>query len=464
MLSRLFNLGGEFDRSASPDDQFFATLRRPIMALLIGCFVVFILFSERRASWPDEELRFMREVWLAHQAKVLYPASVDPAEPPLMGMLAQGLASIQEATSSKPQSRARPWVVRTPAVIAAIGSVFATFWIGLMLLPRKAAFYGAVIAALNLGFFRHGRWPQQELLMTMLVCASVGCWIRSHREQRHAGFFAQSFYALAALAALAGGAAGFVIPMASALMLRAKPPKPLHRDHLLGAGLFLFILIGYVVIAQISQSPDVSQDMASAFLWKSHLPNFTPHTIQQFLFLAFLDWMPWLLLLPMALAHKLGATPEEALGQRLLSAWLQVAVFIALLTVGSRIYGLVAAWPAAALLIGMTIHQAALMREKKSILFIAVALVIAGAGLIVVSSPDESMRVLDGVFNTEMISSLFGSNSLKLVAAPLAAGGFLAALAATRNRTMAFFWNISFALLLAAAFAAVFLLPANAVF
>ncbi len=468
MLSRLFNLGGEFDRTASPAEQFFATIRRPLLVLFAGCFILFILFAERRPLWPEGEVNFATALQHSSSLHRVFLIPLDPVTPPLYGSISEFVALVRELFHGKMHAEPSAWSVRLPSVVSACLAVFAVYWLGLLTLSRRAAFLAAAITGLNLGFFRMGRWPSHEMLTVLSVTLAIGCWIHCHRTKRHADLFAQLFYVCAGFAALAGGAIGFLLPFLVALYSRISPPDRLVKDHMLGSGLFIFIVFGYALTMRIALSgTPAGNEMAGLFLWKSQLPSFTFGNIRQFLMTAILDYLPWSMLLPFALFHPLSTERAEIASQRLFRIWIQIGVFAAILTIGSTGDNLILAWPAAALLIGLKLDRlmAGHSFEDRTFLIGAWAAAISMISLgVLLLAPPNALLTLAWLANLEIHRYALDLMLFRMTATPLLAAGVLALIFCIRQHAAGLFWNLAFGMLLAAGLAALFVLPYEKVF
>lgn len=452
MLSRLFNLGGDFDRSASPDEQFFATIRRPLLALAIICFVVFVLFSERRILWPDSEIDQFRSVEYAVEQRE-YPFVDAVRTPPLLGMLSHLLANASGAGDYVPVSVPN-WAVRLPSIAAAVVTVFLLFWIGEMLFSRRAAFLGAAISALCLGMFRHARWPQHEMLLTCFVVAAIGCWLRSLRGDKHALVFLYLFYLAMALAVQSGGAMGLLIPVLVILLWRRRlhgsAPKIVHL-----LGLMTVILL--LVVRAFADGGPITSSLG--FLWQAHVPHFNWQTFGQFFSLAVVDYLPWLPLIPCALWLRMDAPEGIRPWRNFVAAWSFIAAAASLITLGSRSNLLIVAWPPAALLIGVMFDRIGSPIPRAIwVSMIASALSAILVGFLIEVQRNAVIGRIDNLFGVELAEVVTWPAQWRIVAAPLLAGGILALTAAIKRRPFAFFVNLAFSVLLSAAFAVLFLL------
>ncbi len=114
---------------------------------------------------------------------------------------------------SKPGER-KIWVQRIPSVLGALIAVLATYWAGLPILGRRAAFIGAAFLAVSglVVFEAHMAKTDAMLLATSaLMLASL-----THLQQGGGRFFALLFWAAIGIAAMIKGP---VIPALAALTL-----------------------------------------------------------------------------------------------------------------------------------------------------------------------------------------------------------------------------------------------------
>ena len=100
-----------------------------------------------------------------------------------------------------------------PAVFAAIG-VLLTYAAGRSLIGRDAGWWAAVVQATSLLYFAHARILLTDMIVSVLICSTLYCFLLGMREPsgRKRRWLFYGLYASAALATLAKGLIGFLLP------------------------------------------------------------------------------------------------------------------------------------------------------------------------------------------------------------------------------------------------------------
>jgi 4-amino-4-deoxy-L-arabinose transferase-like glycosyltransferase len=126
-------------------------------------------------------------------------------KPPLTYWLVAG--SLKLFGSSEASARA------TPALFALLG-VLLTYAAGRSLAGRDAGWWAALVQATSLLYFVHARLLLTDMVVSVLICATLYCFILALREPpgRRRRWLFYGLYASAALATLAKGLIGFLLP------------------------------------------------------------------------------------------------------------------------------------------------------------------------------------------------------------------------------------------------------------
>jgi 4-amino-4-deoxy-L-arabinose transferase-like glycosyltransferase len=102
-----------------------------------------------------------------------------------------------------------------PSVLAALGVVLATAWLGARLFGRPAGLVAGFVTATTGGFFSFAHVPLPDTTLTLAVTAAMCAFVRAELEQRRRWLIA--FYGATGLAFLVKGPVG-LIPVAIALV------------------------------------------------------------------------------------------------------------------------------------------------------------------------------------------------------------------------------------------------------
>jgi 4-amino-4-deoxy-L-arabinose transferase-like glycosyltransferase len=185
----------------------------------------------------------------------------------------------------------------TPAILAALG-VLLTYAAGRRLAGREAGFWAALVQATALLYFAHARILLTDMVVSVLICATLYCFLLGVREPpgRTRRLLFYGLYAAAAGATLAKGLIGFLLPGAVMfLWLLLFNQWRRLRPFYLPSGLLLFALIAvpwHVLVAQ--RNPE----WARFYFVHEHWLRFTTTTHGRY--------EPWWFFLPVVL---LGAFP-----------------------------------------------------------------------------------------------------------------------------------------------------------
>lgn len=125
------------------------------------------------------------------------------------------------ALFSLPGGAVTSFTARLPSALAALGSLALTLRLGERLFDRRIAALAAALLATNQMFWERGRWAHIDSLLCFLILVAL-CAFEAYRsgeaDGRRAGLL---FWTAAALATLAKGPVGFLLPLGIALSVLA---------------------------------------------------------------------------------------------------------------------------------------------------------------------------------------------------------------------------------------------------
>ncbi len=228
-----------------------------------------------------------------------------------------------------------------PAVFAALG-VLLTYAAGRALAGRDAGWWAAIIQATAFLYFIHARILLTDMVVSVLICATLYCFIFGVREPpgRRRQLLFHGLYAGAALATLAKGLIGFLLPGAVMFfwLLLLNQWRRL-RPFYLPTGLLLFAVIAapwHILVAR--RNPD----WAWFYFVHEHWLRFTTTTHGRnepwwfFIPIVVLGLFPWTGMLWPAVRTALPdswSRREEAADRAFLLLW---AIFIFLFFSASK--------------------------------------------------------------------------------------------------------------------------------
>lgn len=262
---------------------------------------------------------------------------------------------------------------RLPSLLAAIATVILTWRIGRLLFDEATGFLGAALLATTSQFFLRAAWCSIDMTLTAFTTAAAFCWLGAARASgRRALVLAALGGCFAAAAILSKGPVGLIFPavlfgadrLAARFTARAavdgagdkgeagESPRPWKRAVFIALAAVLFPVAAWIVaIGAIAGTPYVVEilfnqnvtrylaawnNIAPWYYYFGRLP---------------VGLLPWLLLLPGALATAGAAARERAAPARgLLLAAGALFVFFSVST-GKRGVYLLPLYPALALLL-----------------------------------------------------------------------------------------------------------------
>lgn len=227
------------------------SLRHDIFLLLLICLALFgIGLNFTPLANPDEARygEIPREMLVANDFVTPRLDGIKYFEkPPLTYWLVAG--SLKLFGPGEAAARA------APAVFAALG-VLLTYAAGRSLAGRDAGWWAAVVLATSLLYFAHARILLTDMIVSVLICSTLYCFLLGVREPpgRKRLLLFHGLYASAALATLAKGLIGFLLPGAVIFVwLLVFNEWRRLRPFYLATGLLLFAAIAvpwHILIAQ----------------------------------------------------------------------------------------------------------------------------------------------------------------------------------------------------------------------
>ena len=250
-----------------------------------------------------------------------------------------------------------PGAARVVPVLAALGVLGATVWLGTLLFGRRSALQGGLVLVTTLAFAVFGRVAMSDMLLTLWSTLAVALAVSASRGG--------SGFAIAALGAVLGlgfqtkGPVAVLFPGFALMLLlweqrgslsRLAKPGPLLLGVLLGA-LFGLAWFG-VVFLRLGPGP------LEYFFLRENLERFAGETYDSgrsplFYFAAYLaEGLPWSLFLPLAVRRLWRAEDEERAPALFLGLWVLLMLVPLSLSRGKIDYYLLPLYPALSLLIG----------------------------------------------------------------------------------------------------------------
>ncbi|MBI4483273.1 MAG: glycosyltransferase family 39 protein [Acidobacteria bacterium] len=249
---------------------------------------------------------------------------------------------------------------RFPVALSAVLGAGIVWFTGRTLFSPQAGWMALLVLATSAGYFAYGRAASMDMLLTACVTVSLCSFaLALRRPQRSLGWFLLG-YASMALATLAKGPIGLVLPLlVLGVFLSVSRRWDLLEQMQLIPGFFLFLVLALPWYVLVYRSNGF--EFISTFFVNHHLARFlTPlHHHEQRFYYYFLVLLglafPWIIFFPDAIRaslKRLRSVPEERLVAIFLWVWLLVPLFFFSLSSSKLPAYILPVLPVLALLLG----------------------------------------------------------------------------------------------------------------
>jgi 4-amino-4-deoxy-L-arabinose transferase-like glycosyltransferase len=345
---------------------------------------------------------------------------------------------------------------RLVPVLAAVGVVLATVWLGVLLFDRRSALAGALVLATSLAFLSFARVAMSDMLLAAWTTLAVALAVLAYRRPAPA-WVVPLLGAVAGLGFATKGPIALLVPGLAVLLLfweNQRRPVPWGVGRLALAALaFATFGLGWFALAyrRLGAAP-----LGPVFV-RENLERFAgeaydvgrPFWFYPPAYLA--EGLPWSPLLPMALWRLLrSGEGDEASRSRFLAVWVALVLVPLSLSHGKIDYYLLPLYPAVSLLIGRYLAAVPWGRLDRAWAAVVLVLVAAALALVLALPPRIPDAWLPGALPRALLVALLaaGATALLAVAArPTAAraAAALASLAASVWFVLAVFFLPAFA-------------------
>lgn len=250
------------------------------------------------------------------------------------------------------------FAVRLPCALFGVLTILFVYHLGRTLFGRREGLAAALILGSSLGFMVQSRLILTDIPLTFFLTTALGCFILATREgENRAGLYYYLFYFFAALAVLAKGLIGIVLPGGVVFFYILLTGRwRLLREMRLPAGLLLFLAISVPWFVRVSLK---NPEFARFFFLHEHIQRFLTkaHSRYQpfwyFIPILLVGLLPWSLLIPSSFRGVWRARRERGGEARLFLAVWFVLIFLFFSISNSKLIPyILPVYPAAALLIG----------------------------------------------------------------------------------------------------------------
>ncbi len=314
---------------------------------------------------------------------------------------------------------------RLVPVLAALGLVLATAWLGTLLFDRRSALAAALVLTTTLAFLSFARVAMSDMLLALLSTLAVSLAVFAYRPGAPR-FVVPLLGAVAGLGFATKGPIAVLIPgIAILLLLWEKRGVKLPGGVLgIAAGSLAFAVIGFGWFVLVYQR--LGPEPLAYFFLRENLQRFAAETYDigrpiWFYLPAYLaEGLPWSPFLPIALARLLrSADAQERAVARFLSLWPLVVLVPLSLSRGKIDYYLLPLYPAVSLLVGRYLAATAwdgLDRGWARIVLLAQA---AALALVLARPPQVPAEWLPGALGQRVMPAVLVGGALALLAAGL---------------------------------------------
>jgi 4-amino-4-deoxy-L-arabinose transferase-like glycosyltransferase len=325
-----------------------------ILLLLSGC--LFLPGLGDRELWSPDEPRFGLVVQeMVRGGDFVVPhleGKVHPEKPPLYFWLAS-LASLAGGGVSEAS-------LRLPSALAAIGSVLVTFLLGRRLLGARAGWIGAIVLLTAGHFLMRGRWACTDMVMSFFFLISMALLAAALRLGRGGGIdrpAGRLFFVSAALATLAKGPVGLVLPVAilGAFLIAERRWGDLRRfPWATGMGIFLLVAGPWYALYGLR----AGWETLETILFRENVNRYIQawNNLQPFHYYVHrfpLSFLPWSVIFPAAAVSLARRWRSESGGSlRFLAFWFAIVFLFFSASSGKRTVYLLPLFPVAALIVG----------------------------------------------------------------------------------------------------------------
>lgn len=306
----------------------------------------------RRDLWSPDEARFAfvsREMqrnghWaVPHKHEALYAH-----KPPLLFWLQQGFAQFAGGDINRVTAR-------LPSFLGAlltlwITGLFAARWLG-----PAARWKSMLILATTLVFWREGGMGRMDALLCGLELSALYLLLANHEQP--ALWRPLTAYVCLGLAILTKGPVGLLVPLAAyvAIVWADRGPRALAQPHWAWGPLVALLFPAVWLLAAWTES--ATPAYFHELLFKQSIDRVTgeggfgkPQPFYYYALQLPVDFMPWTIFVPAAIA-SFRLDPERKAVRRRLVAWFLAVVVFFSLSSGKRNLYILAAYPALSLLL-----------------------------------------------------------------------------------------------------------------
>jgi len=321
---------------------------------------------------------------------------------------------------------------RLVPVLASIGLVLATAWLGTLLFDRRSALAGGLVLATTLAFLSFARVAMSDMLLALWTTLVVAFAILAWRPGAPA-WTVPLLGAVAGLGFATKGPIALLVPgLAILVLLRESRRRPAHPGLTgpawvpCGAGPIVLAVLAFAVLG-LSWFVLVYQRLGSEplvfFFFRENVERFAgeaydvgrPFWFYPPAYLA--EGLPWSPFLPIALWRLLRSREgDEAARTRFLALWVALVLVPLSLSRGKIDYYLLPLYPAVSLVVGRYLAAVPWKKADRAWAGVVLLLEAAGLALVLLRPPRVPAEWLPGPAPRALLAVLLAAGTLALLA------------------------------------------------
>jgi 4-amino-4-deoxy-L-arabinose transferase-like glycosyltransferase len=342
--------------------------RPSITAILILLFVGAPLFFWRLGShdlWPPDEPRFALVAREMRERADPIVLSVDGGlytdKPPLFFWAINAFASLRGGAVDE-------WAARLPSACASLLSLGLVLILGTWLYDERSGLLAALVFALSPQIAERARWASIDMTLNLFVLGAIVMLWRARARPCRAGPSLRCAWLLMALATLAKGPIGVLLPLLAILpVLWIEGDRPAVRRLFLPSGVLLFLAI--VLAWLLPWAVRLGAGRAAGIVWHQTGERYVDawngrHPVWYYLWQFPANFFPWILFLPTAVALAFSARERSRRSAAIfLVAWIAAIFLFFSFSTGKRALYIIPLYPAASILVGHLLARGAAGEE-----------------------------------------------------------------------------------------------------
>jgi 4-amino-4-deoxy-L-arabinose transferase-like glycosyltransferase len=315
-----------------------------------------------------------------------------------------------------------PGPARLVPALAAVGTLFATAWLGLLLFDRKTALAGTLVLSTTLAFLTFARVAMSDMPLVLFTTLSVALAVRAWRAAPP-GWVVPALGAVLGLGFATKGPIALLVPGLAVLLLWWRHRRlPSGWMGLAGAAV-AFATLGFgwfvLVYGRLGAEP------LTYFFLKENLERFAGEAYDVgrpawFYLPAYAaEGLPWSPFLPLALWRLLrvdGPDPEGRPPARFLAGWVALVLVPLCLSRGKIDYYLLPLYPAVSLLVGRFFARVPWRRLERGWARGVLLLLVAALVVVAVRPPRPPADWLPGAVPLALLGVVLGASALAALA------------------------------------------------